>query len=141
MRQWAGRVASAAVVAILVLATGCGTFFIYQGNLPAGSTTSDYVYVANATAGTLAAYAIGTNTLTVVPGSPINLGFTPNAVAINPANTILFVSGTSGTSGILATYSIASNGALTLLRTITLQTTTLQPAAESAIAVSPDGNW
>ncbi len=138
MKQWAARVASAVMVAFLAFTTGCPGFFVYPGSLPGGSTTStgNYVYVANQTAGTVAGYSIGTNSLTAVSGSPFNTGITPVAMAVNPTNTLLFVSGTSGTSGVIDTYSIASSGVISLLKTYTLGTT-----VENALAVSPDGNW
>ena len=139
MMQWAGRGASAAAAAILILTTGCSGFFVYPGSLPGGggggNATGNYVYVANGTGATVAAYAIGTNTLTAVSGSPFNLGFTPYAVAINPANTIVFISGISSTgTGIINSYTIGAGGVLSLLATNS-------SAVDRAIDVSPDGQW
>src|ERR1017187_5868346 len=92
MKQWAGRVVSAAAVAILFLATGCAGFFVYPGSLPGGGSGSgsgagNDVYVINQTAlqnaGTLVGYSIGTNTLTPVTGSPQNITtFAPVAIAV-----------------------------------------------------------
>src|ERR1035441_8026525 len=102
MKQWAGRVVSAAAVAILFLTTGCAGFFVYPGSLPGGGsgtgTGTEFVYVinqnaTNQNAGTLVGYSIGTNTLTAVTGSPQNLSFTPTAIAVNRANTMVFVVG------------------------------------------------
>ena len=139
MKHGVKRAVSVLALAALSLAGGCNGFFVYPGSLPgggSGSSTGDYVFVANQTAGTVAAYSIGTNSLTVVSGSPFNIGITPVAMAVNPTNTLLFVSGTSGVSGVINTYSIASSGVVSLLKTYTLGTT-----VENALAVSPDGNW
>ncbi len=115
---------------------GCGTFFVYPGNLPGGSNSGNYVYEANSSTGMLAGYVVGTGTLTAVSGSPYSLGFTPISMVVNPADSIVFVAGTSGGSGFIATYSIGSGGALTLL-----QSNNVGSAAEVAMDVSPDGQW
>jgi 6-phosphogluconolactonase len=139
MRQWVAKVAAALGIWALGLTTGCGSFFVYPGNLPGGSggtSTGDYVYVANATTGTLAGFSVGTATLTAVSGSPYSLGFVPTAVAVNPANTIVFVAGNNGVNGFINTYSIGSGGVLTLL-----VSNNTASADEVAIDVSPDGQW
>ena len=93
MKQWAGRVVSAATVAILLLTTGCAGFFVYPGSLPGGgsgtgSGTGDFVYVINQTsgqnAGTLVGYSIGTDTLTPVAGSPQSLTVYPHGDSSEP---------------------------------------------------------
>jgi 6-phosphogluconolactonase (cycloisomerase 2 family) len=141
MKQWAGRVVSAATVAILFLTTGCAGFFVYPGSLPGGGSGSSSgagndVYVINQTlnqnAGTLVGYSIGTNTLTPVTGSPQTITtFIPVAIAVNHANTMLFVAG----GNIISTFTIGSGGALSPLYSNTLS------ADEVAIDVSPDGQW
>jgi 6-phosphogluconolactonase len=117
---------------------GCGTFFIYPGSQSGGGSgsTGDYVYVANATTSTLAGFSVGTGTLTAVSGSPYALGFVPTAVAVNPANTIVFVAGSNGLFGFVNSYSIGSGGALSLLTS-----NNVGSADEVAIDVSPDGQW
>jgi hypothetical protein len=94
------------------------------------------VYVINQTlnqnAGTLVGYSIGTNTLTPVTGSPQTITtFIPVAIAVNHANTMLFVAG----GNIISTFTIGSGGALSPLYSNTLS------ADEVAIDVSPDGQW
>src|ERR1017187_3945920 len=117
-----GQAAAAMGIWALSLTIGCGNFWVYPGSLNNGTSNSgDYVYVANAptTSGstpTLAGFTVGTGTLTAVSGSPYSLGFVPTAVAVNPANTIVFVAGTNGLFGYINAYSIGSGGALTLLR-------------------------
>src|SRR5450432_398365 len=112
MTRWVGRAAAAIGTLGLALATGCGTFFIYPGNLPggSGSSTGDYVYVANATGQSLAAFSVGTGTLTAISGSPYSLIFSPTAVVVNPPNTRVFVAGTDGTFGYINVYSIGTGG-------------------------------
>ena len=137
MNQWAKRGAAALGIWTLMLTVGCGTFFVYPGNLPSSSSsTGDYVYVANATTSTLAGFSVGTGKLTTVSGSPYALGFVPTAVVVNPANTIVFVAGTNGIFGYINAYSIGSGGALTLLHS-----NNLGSGSEVSIDVSPDGNW
>jgi 6-phosphogluconolactonase (cycloisomerase 2 family) len=120
---------------------GCGNFFVYPGSTGSGSgsgtgSSSDFVYVANATTQSLAGFAVGTGTLTAVTGSPYSLSFVPTAVAVNAANTLVFVAGTNGANGFINVYSIASSGALSLLLS-----NNVGSAGEVSIDVSPDGNW
>jgi 6-phosphogluconolactonase len=137
MKQWVRRLGSAAALGILSFSTGCGSFFVYPGSSGSGSSaTGDYVYVANSTTGTLAGYAIGTGTLTAASGSPYVLGFSPTAVAVNPADSIVFVAGTNAGNGFIAAYSIGSGGALTLL-----VSNSVGLADEVSMDISPDGKW
>jgi 6-phosphogluconolactonase len=136
MTRWAGRVAGVVASVLLSLTTGCAGFFVYPGSANGSSSSGNYVYVANQTAGTVSGFAVGTNSLTAISGSPFNLGFAPIAMVVNPADSILFVSGTSGVSGFLNTYAIGSAGVLSLLKTYSLGT-----VVENSIDVSPDGNW
>jgi 6-phosphogluconolactonase (cycloisomerase 2 family) len=136
-----GRVAAAVGVWALSLTVGCGNFWVYPGSLNnSSSSTGDYVYVANAPANgstpTLAGFSVGTGTLTAVSGSPYSLTFVPTAVAVNPANTMVFVAGTNGIYGFVNSYSIGTGGALTLLKS-----NNLGSASMVSIDVSPDGSW
>jgi 6-phosphogluconolactonase (cycloisomerase 2 family) len=119
------------------LTIGCGNFWVYPGSLTSStSSTGDYVYVANADAGDVVGYVVGTGTLTAVSGSPYSLGFVPTSVVVNPANTMVFVAGTNGTFGFINSYSIGTGGALTLLKS-----NDLGSAGEVSIDVSADGDW
>jgi 6-phosphogluconolactonase (cycloisomerase 2 family) len=127
----------------LWMTAGCGSFFVYPGSTSGGggSTGSggNYVYVANATTQSLAGFAVGTGTLTAVTGSPYTLGFTPTAVAINPANTFLFVSGYNNAgTGLIYGYSIGATGALSALNNGLALVTGYE---EVAMDISPDGQW
>jgi 6-phosphogluconolactonase len=135
----AGRIVScltrAAAAAVLLLASGCSGFFVYPGPSGGGggSTTGDYVYVANASTANIAGFAIGTGTLTAVANSPYALAASPTAVAINPANTILYVA--AGTS--IYAYGIQTNGVLNALN----GGAAVASATVAAMDISPDGLW
>jgi 6-phosphogluconolactonase len=142
MKRCAGRVASALMLMSLWMTAGCGNFFVYPGSSSgggSGSSGGNYVYVANSTTQSLAGFAVGTGTLTAVTGSPYNLGFTPTSVAINPANTFLFVSGYNNAGlGLIYGYSIGSTGSLSALNNGFALVTGYE---EVAMDVSPDGQW
>jgi 6-phosphogluconolactonase (cycloisomerase 2 family) len=139
MKRWIGRAAGLLGLWALGLTTGCAGFFVYPGstgtggNGGGGSSSADYVYVANATNDSVAGFAVGTGTLTALSGSPYALGYSPTAVAVNPADSILFVASSGG----IYTYSIGSNGVLTLLSSGV--TSGLNDVV--SMAVSPDGQW
>jgi 6-phosphogluconolactonase len=127
------RVGAAMGLLALTLTTGC-PFFVYPGSLNGGSSaTTGYVYVANATAATLSGYAVGTATLTAVTNSPYALSFVPTAVAVNPADTIVFVAGDSQ----IFAYAIESGGALSALN----NGSAVGLANTVAMYISPDGQW
>jgi 6-phosphogluconolactonase (cycloisomerase 2 family) len=136
-----GQVAAAMGIWALSLTIGCGNFWVYPGSLNnSTSSTGDYVYVANAPTNgktpTLAGFVVGTGTLTAVSGSPDSLAFVPTAVAVNPANTMVFVAGTDGLYGWVNSYSIGTGGVLTLL-----MNNNLGSASMVSIDVTPDGKW
>ncbi len=133
MRRWARRVASTASVVALGLAMGCGNFFVYPGSLNGSSATGDYVYAANATTDSVAGFSVGSGKLTAVSGSPYALSFTPTAVAVNPANTILFVAGNSQ----IYAFAIGSGGALTAMN----NGSAVGIADVVSMDISPDGQW
>jgi 6-phosphogluconolactonase (cycloisomerase 2 family) len=124
--------------AALLLATGCSDFFppVSLSSGSGGSSGTDYVYVANATTGDVAAYSVASGALTAVSGSPFSLGFTPSAIVVNPANSIVFVAGTSGGTGFINAYSIGTGGVLKLL-----QSNSVGLASPVSMEVSPDGQW
>ncbi len=125
----------AVFAALLPALMGCGGFFppLPNSGGGGGGSTGNYVYVANAGRNSIGGFAIGTNTLTKVPSSPLTLGYSPTALAITPSNSFLYVAGPSSINA----YTINSNGSLT----------TPSGGGTAAIAtvvsldVSPDGNW
>jgi len=139
--QLTGRVVKSGLgasgAALLLALCGCAGFFVPQNNNGSTTTTNntgDYVYVANAnpSSASVGAFSVSsTGTLTTLSGSPYSLTFIPTALAVSPNNSYLFVGGTTG----LYIYSIASNGALTLLSNAGASI----PVA--SIAISPDGNY
>jgi 6-phosphogluconolactonase len=134
MKRWIRRVAAATGISALSLCTGCDGFFVKPGSTGGGSTNSgNYVYVANATTGTLAGFVIGTGTLTAAANSNFVLGFVPTSVAVNPADSILFVAGSS----LIYAFSIGSGGQLTALNS----GNAVALAAVASMDISPDGNW
>ena len=133
MKQRAWRMAALGLLT-LCLASGCDGFFVYPGSSGGGSGSGgNYVYVANSTTQSLAGFVVGTGTLTAVTNSPYALGFAPTAVAINPANTILFVGG----SGAIYAFSIGSDGQLTALNS----GFAVGLATVASMDISPDGQW
>ena len=117
---------------------GCGNFFVTPST-SSSTTSSNLVYLVNATAQTIAAYQVGTGSLTAVTGSPFSLGYVPQAAIVSRANTFLYISaatssGSATSSAAVYGYSIASDGALTSLGAL---------AAYDLLTldVSPDGKW
>jgi len=134
MRRGVRQGAAFLGVATLGLLAGCGTFFVYPGSDGgSGNSSTNYVYVANATTQSLAGYKIGTATLTAVTNSPYSLGLTPTAVAVTPKNTFLYVGSNSAIYG----FSIGSGGALTSLN----GGAALALASIASMDISPDGQW
>src|SRR6185437_8862592 len=93
------RLASVMAVGAVAALTGCSGFFVPVVPLPPGST-GNYVYVANSTT--------GTGTLTGVPGSPLTLGYTPQAMVVTRDNKFLYVAA----PGNINVYTINSDGSL-----------------------------
>jgi 6-phosphogluconolactonase len=130
------RVAAVLGLTALCWTTGCAGFWVAVGNSGGSTTTptNDYVYVANATTETVSGFAVGTGTLTSVTGTSYSLGFPPTAVAVNPANSILFV----GSNNAIYAFAIdSSTGALSVLN----GGGAVGYAAVASMDISPDGNW
>jgi 6-phosphogluconolactonase len=149
--------------AATALLGGCGNFFSCEGKTdcpttpPAcvasatvtcpptgsssgsGSSTVDYAYVANsATSSTdVDGYNLGSGTLTAI-AAPQNFDYSPVSMAVTPADTFLYAASDSNLStGDIYGYSIGTSGALTLLGGGNPQIS----ENDSALAVSPDGQW
>ncbi len=129
------RLLSFAWLGVLLPVVGCSGFFVYPGSTTGGGSTTgtDFVYVANATTQTLSGFALASGALTAVANSPYGLGFQPSSLAINPANTILYVAGNSQ----IYAYSIGSSGALTTLN----NGSPVMIANVVSMDISPDGQW
>ncbi len=147
--RWSGFSA----IAGLLLMTACSQNFFpsYSSTTSTGgsgtSTTptggTDLVYVANSyvnpntstTNFTLSGFTIGSGTLTALTGFPVALPFPPTAVAINRANTLLYVGG----QGVIYGYGIAANGSLT--KVLNAGGQALANANVVSMDISPDGQW
>jgi 6-phosphogluconolactonase len=129
------RRAVIAVVTVLPIFTGCASFFppITGGSSGGGTTTSNLVYVANQTANSIGAFAIGTGTLAAVTNSPLATSYKPLSMVVTPNNSLLYVGAATG----IFVYFINSDGSLTTPGSGS------QPAGVSApaLTVSPDGQW
>jgi 6-phosphogluconolactonase len=136
MGRWIGRVAGVVTWLVLTMTTGCKGFFVYPGSTNNNSSPSgsgDYVYVASAGSQTLTGFSVSAGALTEVTAPPYSLGFIPTAVAVNPADTIVFVAG----NGTISAFSILSGGGLSVLNS---SVETGDPDVIS-MDISPDGNW
>jgi 6-phosphogluconolactonase len=126
------------LAAVLPALTGCSGFFppitTTGGSTGGGSGTGgNTVYVGNLITTSLNGFTIGTGTLTGISGLPTKLTYQPLSMVVNPADTFLYISSTSG----IHLYLINSNG------TLTASTANPLPAGVYAVsmAVSPDGQW
>jgi 6-phosphogluconolactonase len=132
MQRWV----AAAIVMVLPVFTGCGDFFPpinSGGGGGGGGSTANRVYIANQTAQSIGAFAIGTGTLAAVNNSPLAAGYTPLSMVVTPNNALLYVGAATG----IFVYFINSDGSLTT------PSTGSQPVGvfATSLAVSPDGQW
>jgi 6-phosphogluconolactonase len=133
---------AAALLAAFVLSlTGCGNFFVYPGSQN-GSTTSgtgDYAYVSNVSGSNeINGYQLSSGTLVPTTSSPYSVGYVPQAMVVNPANTYLYVaSQLNAGSGYIYGYTIGTGGVLTGLNS----SNALLQENSAAIDISSDGQW
>ena len=132
-RGWAG-----AVVAAMLLLSGCGGGFFIDTNTTstATSATGDYVYAVNSTTNAIYEYTIDQAALTAISGSPLTAvtGLAATSVVVSRANTFVYVGGL----GTISSYTIGSAGALTVLAQ---QAASAQSADFTILRTSPDGQW
>lgn len=130
--------------AVFLLA-GCNNFFVCEGKASCpsgggGSTTSDWVYLSNASAGStdISAYDIGNGSLAAISGSPYNIGFAPVAMSVAPSNAFLYVATLPGAAnpGIFL-FNINSTGQLSSANNGNVLITT----QVGSMDISPDGNF
>jgi 6-phosphogluconolactonase len=129
VRRWL----AIAIVAALPAVTGCGGFFPPINTGGGGGATGNQLYVANQTTESIAGYTIGTSTLTAVASSPVKIAYQPLSMAINPANTLLYVGASTG----IYVYFINSNGSISAPST----GAQLEVVNAPSLTVSPDGQW
>lgn len=135
MMRVARRLTAAIGMLGLTFTLGCPGFFVYPGSQTgSGSSTGNYVYVANSTSNSVGAFSIGTSTLGTLANSPYGLTFSPVAMAINPADSLLYVAG----GGQISAYAISStNGTLSAL----YSGAAVAIVNVAAMDISPDGQW
>ncbi|MBV8632167.1 MAG: beta-propeller fold lactonase family protein [Silvibacterium sp.] len=123
--------------ALLLALTSCGKFFPdIHCTTNCNNTGANYVYVANVNTNNIAGFTISSSAINTISGSPYSLGVTPNALAITPSNSYMYVA--SGGGGAVFGYSIGSGGVLSLLNNGSAVITQISP---SALAVDTSGKW
>lgn len=136
------------------LLTGCGSFFSCEGkascpaapssgtpSTPATSNT-DFAYVSNSVTGNtyVSGYDLTSGTLVAATNSPFSFGYSPSAMAINPANTYMYVASDSTLSagvGYIYAYGIGTGGTLSILSS----GSPLENESVTSLDISPDGQW
>lgn len=124
----------------LLALSSCGTgkFFPEPCTTNCTPTNSgNYIYVANSstTVSSIAGFTIASSALNNLSNSPFTTGLPPNALAVTPNNTFLYVGSLSG--GIYA-YTINSDGTLTVANSGSPVATGVSPIT---MKVDPTGQW
>jgi hypothetical protein len=144
-RRIAGRACVTFGLSTVFLLAGCHNFFVCEGKASCpsgggGATTSDWVYVSNAAAGStdISAYDIGNGSLAAINGSPYDIGFAPVAMSVAPSNTFLYAATPAGVSnpGIYL-FGINSSGQLSSANGGNVLIST----QVASMDISPDGNF
>ncbi len=122
----------------LLCTAGCNGFFFKDTTTGTGTTTgtsaSNYVFVANTGANTVAGLGISTTgQLAALTGSPITLTTTPTALTVSRTNNYLWV----GTATQIFGYSIATDGTLAALNS----GNAIANAICADMTTTPDGKW
>ncbi len=141
----AARGCAALGLAATLLLAGCHNFFVCQkASCPSGgggSTTSDWVYLSNASAGStdISAYDIGNGSLAAISGSPYNIGFAPAAMSVSANNAFLYAATLPGATnpGIYMFAINSSSGALSTANGGNVLIST----DVASMDISPDGNF
>jgi 6-phosphogluconolactonase (cycloisomerase 2 family) len=144
-RRLATRGCAAIGLAATLLLAGCQNFFVCQkASCPSGgggATTSDWVYLSNASAGStdISAYDIGNGSLAAISGSPFNIGFAPVAMSISANNAFLYAATLPGAvnPGIYMFAINSSSGALSTANGGNVLIST----DVASMDISPDGNF
>lgn len=140
LRKRLSRIAAVlAPLCVVLCLAGCGKFFIDTntgGGGGGGTSTGNYFYVANSSAtASVAGFAVGTSNLSNTSNSPYALGVAPDAIAVTPNGSYIYV---ATLAGAIYGYSVGSNGVLRLLNGGNALITNVSP---TALRVDPSGNW
>ncbi len=128
----------AAIPLFALLLTGCSGFFFKDSTTSTGTTTgtsaTNYVFVANEGANTVAGFGISTaGVLSTLSGSPLNFSTAPLALTVSRNNQYLWI----GTVSQIFGYSISSTGTLTPLN----GGNAIANAFCVDMQTTPDGKW
>jgi 6-phosphogluconolactonase (cycloisomerase 2 family) len=135
----------AAALSILALGwtTGCAGFWVNPGSSNgnnSNSSSGDIVYVANASpsadSGSLIGFTVASGSLTQVTGSTYSLTFIPQAMAITPNNSYLYVAGSNSE---IYCFTLNSDGSIATVIGVADLTSPFVPVV--AMDISPDGQW
>ncbi len=126
------------VAGVLALSSCGGKFFPQPCKTNCTPTNSgNYIYVANSSTSvsSVAGFSISNGALNAISNSPFAIGLPPNALAVTPKNTFLYVGSISG--GIYA-YTINSDGTITVANSGSPVATGVSPIT---MKVDPTGQW
>lgn len=130
--------------------TGCGNFFQCEGktSCPAsstggtgtsgtGSASEDYAYISNnvSNSTSLSVYDVSKGALTALANSPLSLNYVPNAMAITPDNSVMYVS--DPVDQFIYAYTVNSDGSLSIANSGNAEAND----SASAMAITPDGKY
>jgi len=147
------------LVALLLAAltlglTSCGAFFKCEGKADCPNTTTSstsctaatattvsgtiYGYATNSTCGNeyMNGYTLSGGALSAATGSPFNLTYIPEAVAITPTNTFMYIA-SDASAGLIYGYTFGTGGELSILN----GGTALVSENATALEVSADGKY
>ncbi len=130
--DWKRAIGGGLLGCVLPMLVGCN-FFVPENSNGGNTTSGNNVYVLNGTTQSVAAFTIGTGTLTAISGSPFALGFTPQAAVVSRNDGFLYIAG----PGVINTYTIANGGALSQSSCTGCEVV----ANVASLDVSPDGQW
>ncbi len=118
----------------MTVTTAQGTSNAESFTYGSSAAVNSNIYVANATAETIAGYSLSAGSLSNLPGSPYTLGQVPTAIATTPDGSLLYMA----TAANLYVYAIGANGALAL-------GASGQPVASVSLptdmVIDKTGNW
>jgi 6-phosphogluconolactonase len=139
------------IVALLGVATalgltGCGNFFQCEakpscpasgGSGGSGTSSGNYAYISNnvSNSNSVSVYDVSAGTPNALSNSPLSLGYVPNAMAITPNNSFMYVSDPAAQA--LYLYTVGSNGSLTNPNGNNIE----EDDAASAMDITPDGKY
>jgi 6-phosphogluconolactonase (cycloisomerase 2 family) len=122
----------------LLLLPGCGKFFLGSGAGGTNTACSNCIYVANFGAASIGAYGISSTGLSLVTGSPFNLGtFTTNTIVADPQFPYLYAGSAAG--GVVVGFTINSDGTLSGLSYN--GSSTIAQAAAQAMTFDSTGSY